>query len=117
MEYATALAQSALDRTSTGRGGKLQAEDVLFVVRKVTGPALLTQMSAGASACEKSRCRWPGMHAQGAAVPEAVSLHAGHLQGATAELGQPYTGATALQTARLTASAGLRQNTRRADCY
>ena len=46
MEYATALAQSALDRTSTGRGGKLQAEDVLFVVRKVSGPALLTQMSA-----------------------------------------------------------------------
>ncbi|CAL5221728.1 g3976 [Coccomyxa viridis] len=34
VEYATALAQSALDRTSTGKGGKLQAEDVLFVVRK-----------------------------------------------------------------------------------
>ena len=45
VEYATALAQSALDRTSTGRGGKLQAEDVLFVVRKVTVSALLAQMS------------------------------------------------------------------------
>ena len=43
VEYATALAQSALDRTSTGRGGKLQAEDVLFVVRKVSGPALPAQ--------------------------------------------------------------------------
>ena len=35
IEYATALTQSAMDRTSTGKAGKLQAEDVLFVVRKV----------------------------------------------------------------------------------
>lgn len=35
VDYATALAQSAMDRTSTGKAGKLQAEDVLFVVRKV----------------------------------------------------------------------------------
>ncbi|CAK0780214.1 hypothetical protein CVIRNUC_004972 [Coccomyxa viridis] len=34
IEYATALTQSAMDRTSTGKAGKLQAEDVLFVVRK-----------------------------------------------------------------------------------
>ncbi len=46
VEYATALAQSALDRTSTGKGGKLQAEDVLFVVRKVSASAALAQMLA-----------------------------------------------------------------------
>ena len=45
VEYATALAQSALDRASTGKGGKLQAEDVLFVVRKVTSQALLADPS------------------------------------------------------------------------
>ena len=45
VEYATALAQSALDRTSTGRGGKLQAEDVLFVVRKVTVLTLIALVS------------------------------------------------------------------------
>ena len=41
VEYATALAQSAMDRTATGKAGKLQAEDVLFVVRKVEGCAVL----------------------------------------------------------------------------
>lgn len=41
VEYATALAQSAMDRTATGKAGKLQAEDVLFIVRKVKGRAVL----------------------------------------------------------------------------
>lgn len=35
IEFVIALAQSAMDRTATGRAGKLQAEDILFVVRKV----------------------------------------------------------------------------------
>ncbi len=70
MEYATALAQSALDRTSTGKGGKLQAEDVLFVVRKVTVPALLTQMSV---VHPSENQRGPCMHAQDTAA-DAVSL-------------------------------------------